>query len=105
MAEAQIPCTYTLKDTKKESNWSYEDGALHGRVVHARVVHAVLSGEPLELCVTTLGRLAPRPRLAACAAARHTEPPGGSGAGSLAQATPRIYSLCASALRRAVAIK
>ena len=42
----------------------YEDGALHGRVVHARVVHAVLSGEPLELYVTPLGRPEPRHSLA-----------------------------------------
>ena len=29
MADDKIPCTYTLKYTKKESIWSYEDGALH----------------------------------------------------------------------------
>ena len=46
----------------------YEGGALQGRVVHARVVHAVISGEPLELYATPLGRPEPHYSLACLAA-------------------------------------
>ena len=51
MAEAQIPCTYTLKDTKKESNWSYEDGALHvkNRLAILRDENGSKIGESLVL--------------------------------------------------------
>ena len=63
----------------------YEDGALHGRVVHVRVVHAVLSGEPLELCVTKLGRLEPRHSLACLPAEALPVPPAAPTGAELAQ--------------------
>ena len=51
MADDKIPCTYTLKDTKKESNWSYEDGALHvkNRLAILRDENGAKIGESLVL--------------------------------------------------------
>ena len=51
MADEKIPCTYTLKDTKKESNWSYEDGALHvkNRLATLRDENGSKIGESLVL--------------------------------------------------------
>ena len=51
MTDDKIPCTYTLKDTKKESNWSYEDGALHvkNRLAILRDENGSKIGESLVL--------------------------------------------------------
>ena len=51
MADAKIPCTYTLKDTKKESNWSYEDGTLHvkNRLASLRDDNGAAVGDSLVL--------------------------------------------------------
>ena len=51
MGETIIDVTYTLKDTKKESNWSYEDGTIKitGRTARLRDEDGAPVGEAITL--------------------------------------------------------